>query len=390
MRTIVIWGAGRIGRGFVADIFREADDFRTVFVDVDRSLVDALNAAGSYTVAKATRDGISEIHVKDCFTAMHTSDTARLEKLFSEKDLLLDIAVHEPKLEEVADMLCPFFEHRAQAGLNMDVMMNVNMARPDECVRALMRKRLSSAARAYFDQSVGVTGIFAMCISPAAPEWLTEEDPLALWNNGWPTQTISRSVLKCSAPAAPRLLLTEDIEREETRKLYTLNMAHAFLCYLGLPRGLRTSLEAVRDGELRTYLLGALDETAEGLKAEFGFGGSEMDEWSDTIVSLLENPYIEDGLQRLGADTRRKLSCRDRLVGPARLCMKAGKAPENIARAVRAGFDYENDDEGTREVRAFFLSNGLEAAIERYCGLDRSDPLFRLITKCCCTTLRSK
>ena len=70
-----------------------------------------------------------------------------------------------------------------------------------------------------------------------------------------------------------------------------------------------------------------------------------MDAWQKTIVSLLENPYIKDDLQRLGADTRRKLGAYDRLVGPARLCVKYGREPYALSKAIRAGFDYENDDE---------------------------------------------
>ncbi len=375
MRTAVIWGAGRIGRGFVGDILSEENDLRTVYVDIDRELVDALNEAKVYTIAKATREGITKKRLSG-FTALHTSDEAALKALFEKEGLLLDIAVHEPKLPQVADMLCPLLEQRAQSGLPMDVMMNVNMARPDAYFRTLMGERLSPAALKYFIDKVGVTGIFAMCISPLAPDWLKKEDPLALWNNGWETQTVSRKELKCPPPKAPRLLLTDDIEREETRKLYTLNMAHALLSYLGLPRGLKTSLEAVNDPELRGILEGALIESSAGLEYEFGFGEEEMAAWREKIIGLLENPYIEDGLQRLGADTRRKLSARDRLVGPAGLCLKAGKEPVNLIKAIRAGFGYENPDEGTREVREFYQTHGLAASVQKYCAITPLDGLY--------------
>ena len=380
MRTIVIWGAGRIGRGFVGDIFREAAGFGTVYVDIDRELVDALNEAGEYTIAKATRDGITRTKVSG-FSAVHTSDAEALSALFKEGELLLDIAVHEPKLPQVADMLAPLIEERAITGLPMDVMMNVNMARPDTYFRSLMRDRLSKPALEFFDSRVGVTGIFAMCISPLAPEWLKREDPLALWNNGWETQTVSRAELKCPPPRAPRLLLTDDIGREETRKLYTLNMAHALLCYLGLPKGLKTSLEAVKDTELRSVLEGALNESSAGLEHEFGFGETEMAAWRQKIIGLLENPYIEDGLQRLGADTRRKLGAYDRLAGPARLCFRAGKEPVNLIKAIRAGFEYENPDEGTAEVREFYRAHGLAASVQKYCALTPGDGLYeRIVT----------
>ena len=58
MRTIVIWGAGRIGRGFVAALFNDPA-WRTVFVDIDRELVDQLNDRRQYTIFRATAEGIS-------------------------------------------------------------------------------------------------------------------------------------------------------------------------------------------------------------------------------------------------------------------------------------------------------------------------------------------
>ena len=38
-RTLIVWGAGRIGRGFVADLF-DSPAVHTVFVDIDRALVE--------------------------------------------------------------------------------------------------------------------------------------------------------------------------------------------------------------------------------------------------------------------------------------------------------------------------------------------------------------
>jgi len=367
MRTIIIWGAGRIGRGFVADIFNNPD-WHTVFVDKDAELVNALNAKKRYTIANAMSTGIIEKTIENGFEAVHTSEAERLEQLFLEKDLLLDIALHEPVLPEAAGMIAPLIINRAAKGdLPMDIMMNVNMKNPDARFAALMRERLSGNALEYFNNRVGITGIFAMCISPVAPIWLREKDALALWNNGYHEQAISVKPLKCPAPVLPRLRLTEDIDREETRKLYTLNMAHALLCYRGLKLGLKTSFEAAK--ALENELKGALDEASAGLIKEFGFGTEEMDAWKQVIISLLMNPYIEDGLQRLGADSRRKLGATDRLAGPARLCLKTGRTPVYIGRAIADGFDYENPDEGTREVRAFCAQNGLRAALEKYCGL---------------------
>ncbi len=48
-RKAVIFGAGKIGRGFLAQLATESG-YEAVFVDVDGDLVDRLNKSGRYTV----------------------------------------------------------------------------------------------------------------------------------------------------------------------------------------------------------------------------------------------------------------------------------------------------------------------------------------------------
>lgn len=384
MRTIVIWGAGRIGRGFVAPIFREGG-WRTVFVDIDRELVDLLNERGTYTIFRATAGGIRREVVGGGFTALHTAQKDELQSLFLEDDLLLDVAIHATELHRAAGMIAPLISLRAKAkpGFPMDILMNVNMSRPDEAFREKLTAALTgdSAAQGYLTRCVGISGIAAACISPVAPEEMKREDPLALLNNDYPEQAISRSALKGELPVLPRLRLTQDISCEETRKLYTLNMAHALLCYTGLPKGYKTVIEAMGDASLRALVNEALDEARHGLAARLPFTEEELDAWCDTVVSLLMNPYIDDNLQRLGADTRRKLSRHDRLVGPAAWCLEAGREPRAIAQAIGHGFFYENEDEGTRAVRSLTRSHALPEAIRQVCGLEENHPLIHIITK---------
>ena len=83
VRTLVIWGAGRIGRGFVATLFEDLA-WRTVFVDIDQELVNQLNQRGQYTIFRATAEGVSRKVMDHGFTALHTSDAPALENLFKE------------------------------------------------------------------------------------------------------------------------------------------------------------------------------------------------------------------------------------------------------------------------------------------------------------------
>jgi len=217
MRTIVIWGAGRIGRGFVAALFRQPG-WRTVFVDIDRELVDLLNEKKQYTIFRATADGISREIMKDCFAAVHTSDSAALEKLFLEEGLLLDIAVHATELDKVAGMIAPLLSMRARVMPEspMDILMNVNMALPDEAFHEKLTAALQSdpAALCYLEKQIGISGIAAACISPVAPEEMKKEDPLAVLNNDYPEQAISGPALKGEKPCLPKLRLSNNLSVE--------------------------------------------------------------------------------------------------------------------------------------------------------------------------------
>jgi mannitol-1-phosphate 5-dehydrogenase len=68
----VQFGAGNIGRGFMGELFW-ASGYRTVFVDVDRPLVDALRSRGAYEVHHITNEGDAVVTVTDV-TAIDARD----------------------------------------------------------------------------------------------------------------------------------------------------------------------------------------------------------------------------------------------------------------------------------------------------------------------------
>ena len=79
MKTVMIWGAGRIGRGFAAEIFRNGG-YELTYVDSDRSLVDRLNQLQKYTIYKLSGGQQDKTEISG-FRAYAPEDTA-LKELF--------------------------------------------------------------------------------------------------------------------------------------------------------------------------------------------------------------------------------------------------------------------------------------------------------------------
>jgi hypothetical protein len=61
-RNAVVFGAGRIGRGFLGQLLCEAG-FLTIFVDTDITLVNALNHRREYPLHLVSEAGVQEITV---------------------------------------------------------------------------------------------------------------------------------------------------------------------------------------------------------------------------------------------------------------------------------------------------------------------------------------
>lgn len=378
----VVWGAGKIGRGFVADILMEGGN-SVVFVDRDRQLVDLLRQRGGYTIWQGRPDGITSKYAAGPFSARHTDED--LSDLFLAEDLFIDIAVFKQDLPSAADMLVPYLKLRSENRPDSvtNIVTNVNMVSPEKALRGMLEERGAGdeGLLSYIVRNTAVSGMFMVCISPDATEEMKKADPLAVYNNAFFEQAVDARVLKGNIPRAPRLRLSDELEREEARKLWTVNMAHCALAYLGTPRGFTTGYEAVRDGGIRETTRCALGEASFALEKEYDFTEGDMGAWTATVFELLDNPYITDPLSRLGADPIRKLGANDRLLTPARTCLKYGRRPEALAKVIRFGYAFSGGDPSSVRLREMLREKGLTETMRTVSSLEGDGELTKMITE---------
>jgi len=58
MKLAVHFGAGNIGRGFIAPTL-QANNYEVIFVDVNTDLIEQINSEGQYSIKSLSLDGIS-------------------------------------------------------------------------------------------------------------------------------------------------------------------------------------------------------------------------------------------------------------------------------------------------------------------------------------------
>lgn len=382
----MVWGAGRIGRGFVADLF-EAAGYRVVLVDQACELIEALNAAGRYTVVQAENAQRRHDRVISGYRALATGQTDEIGEEIVRADILA-VAVFPKDFPAVVQGLVPGLERRLAEtpGTPLDILMATNLPDAAHRFRLLLLEALSAGARANAEERVGVVDTLVIRMVPDPPAGERLRDPLLVWTNGMGELPVDCRAFKGEIPPVPGLRLVDDMRAEETRKLYTYNMCHAALAYLGARRGHTLTVDCLADAVVRAEVEGALLEIGCALQAEYGFTPEEMARWNAGVLLQTDNPTLGDTVARHGADPRRKLKRADRLVGPALLARKHGVAPLYLARAIAAGFLYSDPgDPGAVFVQERVAVLGLQAAVREVCELaDDEVDLAELIGSAVC------
>jgi mannitol-1-phosphate 5-dehydrogenase len=381
-KQIIVWGAGRIGRGFVADLFAAAG--RLVhFVDAERELVALLRERGAYTVKRIRGEGDADESTVSGYTAHHVSEREAVLSLLDSCGLAA-VAVFPSAFGRVADDLAEGIERRVAGGGNkpLDILVCANAPGAAQTLRGLLAERLSDAGRTYLAEQVGLAEALIMRIAGEPGAEQMEADPLVVVTNGYPEMPVDATAFRGRVPSVPGVVPTERIEAEEARKLYTYNMLHAVYGYVGRRAGCGSVLECTRDAGVQSVALGALAESTAGLTAEFGFSEDEMREWNARVVANVSNPVLQDTTARLGADPVRKLRRADRLAGPALLCRRHGILPLYLAKAVACAllFDAPGDG-GADELRRYVGEHGAREAVVHFCGLAREPELVQLVVE---------
>lgn len=138
----------------------------------------------------------------------------------------------------------------------------------------------------------------------------------------------------------------DDLVPFEEAKLYGHNATHAIAAYLGWQVGATYLTELAHvPGFLRFLRHAALDESGAALRRRHAgtdpmFTRSGYESFSDRLIERMLNPHLEDTVQRVGRDPRRKLGWDDRLVGTMRIALQAGIEPVRHALGAAAALEY--------------------------------------------------
>jgi mannitol-1-phosphate 5-dehydrogenase len=164
-----------------------------------------------------------------------------------------------------------------------------------------------------------------------------------------------------------------NFKAEVERKIFTHNVGHAALAYLGYLRGHPYIHETFGDDFVQSVFEGALDETTEALLRRYpaDLDRREHTEIRQDVRLRFSNPLLQDALVRVAKDPIRKLGRDDRIIGAAELCRSQGIAPNYIATVCAAALCYDcREDVHAVRLQAMIQQQGVHETLRQISAVD--------------------
>ena len=345
VRKIVIFGAGKIGRSFIGQLFGRSG-YNVVFIDVDPLIVARLNSQGSYRVIiKGEKD--EEIIIQNV-QAISAFDSKKVSQAVSTAGILA-VSVGKNALEKVIPVIAAGLEirKRQNPACPLDIIIAENMRDAGPYMKELLTENLSMDYPV--EKLVGLVETSIGKMVPIMTLAESEKDPLMIYAEPYNTLIVDGKGFKSSIPDIKGLAPKDNIKAWVDRKAFIHNLGHAAAAYYGFyqhPDAVYM-FEVLDDDEVFRFTRNVMLQSANILRSVYpdDFTSSDLDGHIDDLLHRFRNKALKDTIFRVGQYLIRKLSADDRFMGSIHLAMQYRMPYDMILKAMSFGLCFRAKDE---------------------------------------------
>ena len=312
MNNVVIVGAGKTGRGFLARLAAESG-VSVTFIDKNAALVNTLNDAGSFTISYFGNVRSETVISGYSACTWENADLAGAELIF--------VAVGGQNLADVGASLAaklPLESHPV-------IICCENASSPAEKL---------SAAIGRSDIPVSEATVFCTTI---------ENGGLNISSENYPYLQCDRDRLAGYTPCIAAVKPVDRFADFLTRKLFTYNAASCVIAYLGAAMGYTSYAEAANDPVILALLDSNYAEINKAMCAEFGYTAEDQAEFALLSRNKFTSREIIDTVERNARDVARKLAPGERILGVIDLMRRHGTDTSVMEMTAAAAILYTAD-----------------------------------------------
>jgi mannitol-1-phosphate 5-dehydrogenase len=344
-RKIVIFGAGRIGRSFIGQLFGKGG-YKVVFVDINPAIVNSLNSRKSYRVIiKGEKN--EEIIVSDV-QAILASETEIAAEAVSSAGILA-VSVGKNSVEKAIAVIASGLELRYNRNPEcpLDIIIAENMIDAGAYVKDQLKKHLP--LNFPVEKMAGLIETSIGKMVPIMTQAELEKDPVMICAEPYNTLILDAKGFKSPIPDIEGLAPKDNIKAWVDRKAFIHNLGHTTAAWFGhFKHPMATFIyEVLDDIEVYKFTREVMIQSAGILSVAYknDFTASDLEEHIDDLLIRFRNKALKDTIYRVGHDLVRKLGSDDRFAGAIHLAELYGKASDKILEAMSYGICFRAKDE---------------------------------------------
>lgn len=374
-KSILIFGAGKIGRSFIGQLFG-LSGYEVVFSDIDIELINLLNRKQSYSVViKGEKE---EKLLIPNVRAINGSDEQAVVKEISRTSIMA-VSVGKNALEKIIPNIAKGLTKRFQLYQNrpLDIIIAENMRSANEFIYRELQKNLPQGFPIDSYVELVETSIGKMVPIMTVDE--IKKDPLWVFAEPYNQLILDKKGFKNDIPDVKGLFPKENIKAWVDRKAFIHNLGHATAAYYGFFKHPHATYlyEVLEDESVAKFTKEVMLQSADILLKIYpdDFTVQDLSDHIDDLLLRFQNRSLKDTLFRVGQDIPRKLGPDDRFMGIIRLAIPLEMAYDKILKAMSYAFYFKAVDENGKRTDqdSIFddsLTKGVELTLNKVCGLD--------------------
>jgi len=374
-KKAVHFGAGNIGRGFVAE-FLHKSGYEVVFCDVMASVIEQLQQSKSYKVIQVGSEGTSEETITN-YRAINsrTNEADAIEEIRTAD--IVTCSVGPNILKFIAPVIAKGIDGRSNDATPIAVIACENAIGATDTLANYIKHKDNTPGHRLEDHHER-----ARYANSAIDRIVPAQDPgagLDVKLEKFYEWVVDRSPFHDhEPPSIEGIKWVDDLIPYIERKLFTVNTGHAAAAYHGYYYQKTTVYDALQDPKILDEVRKALSETSNLIVGKHGIHEQEQKDYVEQIIVRIGNPHLEDAVERVGRAPLRKLSRRERFIGPAAELAEEGKEFSALLDAAEMAFRFQNveGDDESKELATIMKDNTPEQVATKVCGIESTHPLF--------------
>ena len=376
MKKAIHFGAGKIGRGFIAELLHDSG-YEIIFGDVVDELLDSINKEHQYPLFLIDHNYEEKIinHVS-AYSNIKDSDKLIDEMCQAE---IITTSVMATNLSKVAPLITKGLQKRLAQTKDKVIVM--------ACENAIMGtdilKKAMIETNILTEEELDSIAVF--------PNTAVDRMVFGGVHNGKEGIEIGDAyelVIEKNKLVDPTLQpikgaeYVDDLMMYLQRKIYIINCGHAIAGYYGqVFKNYEIVQDSLRDPDLLPQIRQAMLESAAALEKKYGFSHDDLVEYMETMmIKRFTTPGVVDPISRVSREPIRKIAANDRIMGPANLCEEYGLDNTYLLKGVACALKYKSEgDAQAEELQNYIKENGVEEAIVKYTEASKDSRIYNVI-----------